>query len=95
MGWLVGWLKGGPRDLGLRGFLVWVLTSVWVLSSMGDVRSRRQGKDNMPNTDKDPQATGENTPEPHSHTTLAALINIAVIILVFALFVIPVLTMVF
>lgn len=46
-------------------------------------------------TTKGPQATGENTPEPHSHTTWAALINIAVIILLFALFVIPVLTMVF
>lgn len=49
----------------------------------------------MPNIDKDPQATGENIPEPHSHTTWAALINIAVIILLFALFVVPVLTMVF
>lgn len=92
MGWLV---ERGPRDLGLRGFLVWVLTSVWVLSSMGDVRSRQQRKDNMPNTDKDPQATGENAPEPHSCEVWAALIIIAVIILLFTLFVIPVLTMVF
>lgn len=52
----------------------------------------------MPNpssTNKDHQATGENIPEPHSHTAWAALINIAVIILLFTLFVIPVLTMVF
>lgn len=46
-------------------------------------------------TTKGPQATGENTPKPHSHTAWAALINIAVIILLFTLFVIPVLTMVF
>lgn len=49
----------------------------------------------MPNTAKNPKTPGENTPEPHSHTTWAALINIAVIILLFAFFVIPVLTMVF
>lgn len=49
----------------------------------------------MPNTDKDPQAPGEGASEPHSHTTGAALINIAVIILLFTLFVIPVLTMIF
>lgn len=49
----------------------------------------------MPNPTKNPQAPGDGTPEPHSHTTWAALINIAVIILLFTLFVIPVLTMVF
>lgn len=49
----------------------------------------------MPNPTKDPHAPGENIPEPHPHTTWAALINIAVIILLFTLFVIPVLTMVF
>lgn len=49
----------------------------------------------MSNTDKDPQATGENIPEPHSHMTWAALINIAAVILLFTLFVIPVLTMIF
>ena len=49
----------------------------------------------MPNPTKNPQAPGENIPEPRPHTAWAALINIAVIILVFALFVIPVLTMVF
>lgn len=48
----------------------------------------------MPNPTKNPQAAGEGASEPHSHTTWAVLINIAVIILVFALFVIPVLTMV-
>lgn len=92
MGWLV---ERGPRDLGLRGFLVCVLTSVWVLSSMGDVRSRRQGKDNMPNPTKNPKTPGDGTPEPRLCEVWAALIIIAVIILLFALFVIPVLTMVF
>lgn len=46
----------------------------------------------MPNTNKDPQAPGEGASEPHPHTTWVALINIATIILLFALFVIPVLT---
>lgn len=49
----------------------------------------------MPNPTKNPQAPGEGASEPHSHTTWAALINIAVIILLLTLFVIPVLTMVF
>lgn len=49
----------------------------------------------MPNPTKNPKTPGDGTPEPHSHTTWAALIIIAVIILLFALFVIPVLTMVF
>lgn len=49
----------------------------------------------MPNTAKNPKTPGDGTPEPRSCEVWAALINIAVIILLFTLFVIPVLTMIF